>query len=441
MSSHSIFLRNTRIENSRIRPMRFFKAVLLVFILCFCTQAFAQNSAELRRRKEALSREIEMIRKSLSQTSSIKRLSLKQINALNAQIRLREAKINTINSEVRLLDNQISENTNTVHSLQEQLNKLKKEYAAMVLFAFRNQSVYGKLMFVFASKDFNQGYKRLKYLQQFGKYRQKQAQYIQETQKELGIKIVELDRNKREKSNLLRDQEKEKQTLGKEKNNQATVLSSLSKQEKQLKRELTRKQKEDARVNRAIQNAIAKEIEEARRRAEQEAREAVAKAKAENRETPGAKPLARGSSILSATPESAKLSSDFLGSRGNLPWPVAVGTIVERFGNHGYGVNVTVENNGVDIRTADGAAVRAVFSGDVSTVQNIGGMYAVLIRHGEYFTVYSNLKAVNVSKGQKVSIKQNLGTVLTDPNDGATQLHFEIRKGAAPMNPESWLAN
>jgi murein hydrolase activator len=421
--------------------MRFFKLVLFLVLIFTAGQTFGQSSAELKRRKEALSREIEMIRKSLTKTSSSKRLSLKQINALNAQIRLREEKIRTINSEVRLLDNQISENTSTVRSLQSQLNKLKKEYAGMVLFAFRNQSSYSKMMFVFASDNFNQAYKRLKYLQQFSVYRQKQVKYIQETSRDLGIKIVELDKNKREKSNLLTDQEKEKLTLGKEKNNQSKVLRTLSKQERELKTELTQKQKESARLNRAIQNAIAREIEAARRRAEEEAKAAAAKAKAENRAVPDAKPIARGSSILAATPEAAKLSSDFLGNRGRLPWPVAVGTIVEGFGNHSYGVNVRVENNGVDIKTSEGAAVRAVFSGDVTTVQNIGGMYAVLIRHGEYFTVYSNLRSVSVAKGQKVTVKQAIGSVITDPTDGTTQLHFEIRKGATPMNPEGWLAN
>lgn len=408
---------------------------LCLSFIVLAGSVFAQNSAELKRRKEALTQEIEMLRRSQSQVVSNKRLSLKQINALNAQIRLREEKIKTINSEIRLLDNQIYENTNTVHSLQDQLNKLKKEYAAMVLFAFRNQSAYSKLMFIFASSDFNQAYKRLKYLQQFGEYRQKQARYIEQTQKALGIKITELDHNKREKSSLLTDQQKEKSTLGKEKSNQAVQFSRLSRQEKQLRQELTQKQKEVARLNRAIQTAINREIEEERRRAEAAARAEAAKNGTE------AKPIAHGSSVLAATPEAARLSSDFLSNRGRLPWPVAVGTIVERFGTHGYGVNVTVENNGIDIRTSENAPVRAVFSGEVSTVYNLGGQYAVLIRHGEYFTVYSNLRTVSVSKGQKVSVKQTIGTVITDPVDGTTQLHFEVRKGADPMNPEGWLAN
>lgn len=421
--------------------MKLVKCILFLFLFCFTAEAFAQSSSELKRRKEALTREIESLNRSLNQTSSNKNLSLKQIRALNAQIRLREQKISTINSEVRLLDNQISENTGTVRSLQSQLNKLKKEYAGMVLFAFRNQSSYSKLMFIFAARNFNQAYKRLKYLQQFSEYRKKQAKYILGTQDDLNVKIGELDRNKKEKSHLLSDQEKEKKTLGAQKNDKSKVLSGLSSEEKKLKRELTQKQKESATLNRAIANAINREIEEARRRAEAEARAAAAKAKAENNEAPDARPISKGSSILAATPESAKLSSDFLGSRGSLPWPVSNGMIIEEFGNHTYGRNVTTENNGVDIRTAPGSQVRAVFAGEVAAVQNIAGSFVILIRHGEYFTVYSNLRAVNVSRGQKVTLKQNIGSVMTDPVDNTTEVHFEVRKGAVPMNPAGWLAN
>lgn len=421
--------------------MKSLKCIFFLFFFSLASQAFAQSSSDLRRQKEALTREIESLNRSLNQTANNKNLSLKEIRALNAQIRLREKKINVINSEVKLLDNQISDNTNTVRSLQSQLNKLKKEYAAMVLFAFRNQSAYNKLMFIFAAENFNQSYKRLKYLQQFSEYRKKQARYIEGTQKDLNVKIVELDRNKQEKSNLLSDQQKEKKTLGIQKNSKSKVLSSLTTQEKKLKQELTQKQKESARLNRAIQNAINREIEEARRRAEAEAKAELAKAKAENRTVPNAKPVASGSSILSATPESAKLSSDFLGSRGNLPWPVSNGMVIEDFGNHTIGRNVTVENNGVDIKTAPGSQVRAVFAGEVAAVQNISGSYAVLIRHGEYFTVYSNLKSVSVSRGQKVTLKQSIGLVITDPIDGTTEVHFEVRKGATPLNPASWLSN
>ena len=194
--------------------MKRFKFIVFLVLFFVVSGLHAQSSSELRRRKEALTREIESLNKSLNQTANNKNLSLKEIRALNAQIRLRERKISIINSEVKLLDNQISDNTNTVRSLQNQLVKLKKEYAAMVLFAFRNQSSYSKLMFIFAAQNFNQAYKRLKYLQQFSEYRKKQAQYIEGTQRELNIKISELDRNKKEKSEILTDQQKESERWG-----------------------------------------------------------------------------------------------------------------------------------------------------------------------------------------------------------------------------------
>ncbi len=415
--------------------MGYLRFLSFIFLFLLTAGAFAQSSSELKRRREALSREIADLKRSQSKIVKDKRLSLKQINEIGAQIRLREEKINTISSEVRLLDKQISENASNVRSLQSQLEKLKQEYAAMVLFAFRNQSAYSKLMYIFASKDFNQGYKRLKYLQQFGESRQRRAKEIEDTQRELGIKITRLDRNKKEKSTLMHDQEKEKATLDKEKSNKAVQLSKLSKEEKKLRTQVSGKQQEIARLNRAIQNAINREIAEARRI--EEARRKAEAAKEGNT----AKPVAKGSGVLASTPEAARLSSDFLGNRGRLPWPVASGTIVSRFGTNSYGVNVKVENNGIDIRTAPSAGVRAVFSGDVTSVYDLGGQYVVLIRHGEYFTVYSNLRSASVSKGQKVSVKQTIGTVITDPVDGTTQLHFEVRKGAMPMNPESWLAN
>ncbi len=421
--------------------MKVLNFFLFLIVFSIAGQAFGQSSADLKRRKDALSREIESLNRSLNQTSSSKKLSLKQIKALNAQIQLRQEKINTINSEVRLLENQISENNNTVHTLQSQLEKLKKEYADMVLFAFKNQNAYSKLMFIFASRDFNQAYKRLKYVQQVGEYRKKQANYIEETQKNLHVKIGQLDQNKKQKNNLLNDQQNEKQTLGKEKNTQSKVLTGLSRQESNLKKEITRKQKETGILNRAIQTAIRREIEAENKRIAAAAAAAAAKAKAENREAPKVKAVSKGSGILAATPESAKLSSEFLDNRGRLPYPVASGFITEGFGRHSYGSNVTLENNGVDIKTAAGSSVRSVFSGEVRKVFNVGGSYVVMIRHGEYFTTYSNLRSVSVSVGQKVGIKQAIGTVITDPNDGTTEVHFEIWKGTSPVNPSSWLAN
>ncbi|WP_183564541.1 murein hydrolase activator EnvC family protein [Mucilaginibacter sp. SP1R1] len=427
--------------------MKFLKAVFFIITVFIAVDVHAQSSAELKRRRDKLSEELEQLNKDYQETASNKKATLKQLSLLKAQINLREEKINIINSEVRNLDNQISESNNTVHSLQNQLDQLKKEYAAMVLFAYRNQSAYNKLMFIFASKDFNQAYKRLKYLQQFGTYRERQAGYIQGTQKELHVKITELDKNKQEKNNLLADQEKEKETLGKEKNNQVKVVSDLSQHQGQLKQQQRDVQAKIAKTNREIGAAIRREIEEARRKAEEEAREAAriaaAKAKAENKAPApvAAKPVVRStSSILNATPEAAKLSNDFLGNRGRLPWPVANGGITQGFGVYTTPEGIKSESTGVDIRTNQGSSVRAVFDGEVIKVVDVSGTYLVMIRHGEYFTVYANLRSVSVARGQKVATKQVLGTVATDPSTGETEAHFEIYKGVSAVNPKIWLA-
>ncbi|PLW89577.1 murein hydrolase activator EnvC family protein, partial [Mucilaginibacter sp.] len=244
--------------------MKLFKAAIFLACMLVAAGAFAQSSAELKRRREKLSDELEQLNQEYQETASNKKVSLKQLNILKAQINLREEKIANINSEVRNLDNQISESNNTVRNLQSQLDQLKKEYAGMVLFAYRNQSAYNKLMFIFAAKDFNQAYRRLKYLQQFGTYRERQAGYIQGTQRDLHVKINELDKDKREKSNLLANQEKEKIELGKAKNNQVKVITDLSKQQGAIKQQQRDIRKRIAQTNRAITAAISREIEIAR---------------------------------------------------------------------------------------------------------------------------------------------------------------------------------
>jgi septal ring factor EnvC (AmiA/AmiB activator) len=428
--------------------MKVLKAVFLIIAVFIAVDVHAQSSAELKRRRDKLSEELEQLNKDYQETANNKKTTLKQLSILKAQINLREEKINVINSEVRNLDNQISESNNTVHSLQSQLDQLKKEYAAMVLFAYRNQSAYNKLMFLFASKDFNQAYKRLKYLQQFGTYRERQAGYIQGTQKELHVKINELDKTKQEKSTLLQDQEKEKATLGKEKNNQVKVVSDLSQHQGQLKQQQRDVLAKIAKTNREIASTIRREIEEAKRKADAEAKEAAriaaAKAKAENRPAPAvatAKPAVRSeSSNLNATPEAAKLSNDFLGNRGRLPWPVANGAVTQGFGMYTSPEGIKINNPGIDIRTNPGSAVRAVFDGTVVGVVDVSGTYLVMIRHGEYFTAYANLRSVSVAKGQKVTTKQILGVVATDPSTGETEAHFEVYKVSDAVNPKIWLA-
>jgi len=431
-------------------PMKFIK--ILFFLICVFAafSVHAQSSADLKRQRDILTQQLDQLNHEYEQTANSKKTTLKQLNLLKQQINLREEKINNINSEVRNLDNQISESNNFVHNLQNQLDLLKNQYAAIVLFTYRNQSAYNKLMFIFAAKDFNQAYKRLKYLQQIGTYRERQAGYIRETQTELHVKINDLDKNKKEKTSLLLDQEKEKATLGKEKNSQVRVVADLSKHEGQLKQQQQEVQRKIAKTNKQINAAIRREIAEARRKAEEEARaeqkNAEAKAKAGNKEI-AAVPKTRlisktstDSEALNATPEAARLSSDFLGNRGSLPWPVAKGSLVQGFGIYNDNEGIKNESYGWDIRTNSGASVRAIFEGEITTIQNISGTYLVVIKHGEYFTAYSNLKSCNIKNGQKVSTKQIIGTVATDSSTGEAVVTFYLYKGQTPVNPKLWLA-
>jgi len=297
-------------------------------------------------------------------------------------------------------------------------------------------------MFIFASNDFNQAYKRLKYLQQFSDSRKKQAKEIEETQRNIEQKIAELAANKKEKVSLLSDQEKEKKTLDGQKQEKSRVLTDLTKKEKEYKQELSKKQQEDARLARAIQTAIRREIEAARRRAEEEERRKAAEIAKNNPNAKAPEPAARKTDreALLSTPEAAKLAADFTGNRGRLPWPVASGSIIQGYGQYSYGKGVKVNSNGITIRTNTGAAVRAVFDGVVTSVVQMQNQYTVLVRHGNYFTVYQNMKSVQVSRNQKVTVKQTLGTVAVDATEGTSDLHFELWQGTSPINPTSWLA-
>lgn len=423
--------------------MKFLTLFLLAIGLLVTVRVHAQQpgSDELKKRMAKYNEELQELNHEYEETASNKRSSLKQLNNLKAQIEILEQQINSINSQVRLLDNQISENNTQVHNLQSQLQQLKKQYAAMILFAYRNHSSYNKLMFIFAAKDFNQGYKRMKYLQEFAGYRQQQAESIESTQKDLHVKINELDNNKKEKSNALADQIKERLTLDKRKKDQVQVVSDLSKQQGQLKEQQRDLQKKIARTNSEIRDAIRREVAEAKRRA---AEEAARLARANN--AAGSKPAApskpasemTNSEALRSTPEGARISDNFLENKGHLPWPVSNGIPIRWPGVYEI-EKIRTETDGVEIKTNAGAPVRAVFEGKVAMVANIYGTLTVVIQHGEYFTSYSNLKSSTVSKDQKVTAKQMIGTVAMDPTSGDATVQFAIYKSTNPVNPKLWL--
>lgn len=429
--------------------MKLNKLFLSLLFIALGTTAFAQQDSKelkaLKQKKEAIERQIELAQKNLNKTASGKKLTLGQINTIKAQVRLMQDKISTINSEMRSLDNQITENTGKVHNLQSRLSDLKKQYAEMIRFAQRNKNSYDKMMFVFAAKDFNQAYKRIKSLQQFSQYRKKQAAYIQGTEKDLNNQISVLDKDRKAKLDLLKQQESEKSRLDRKKNEQAKVLTNLTRDERKYKQDIQKNRQQQAAIDRQVRAEIARLIAIERKKEEDRIKEAqrlaAAKAKAEGKEAPeptAKAPTKTNSQILRNSPENAKLSDAFESNKGNLPWPVASGVITSRFGEYRVGTAID-KHDGIVYQTSAGASARAVFNGTVFMVFNLFGKWNVGIKHGEYLSVYSNLQSVSVSKGQSVSTKQVIGTVgLTD---GMPELGFQINRGGnVPLNPESWVA-
>lgn len=414
--------------------------LLLSGLFLFVLSSQAQSSAELKKQRERIDIEIAELQKVIRRTVEAKLLSQREVNALSRQINLREQKISTINSELAIINRQIKENNDAVQQLEAELEKLKREYEKMVLFAFRNKNSYNKLMFIFASKDFNQAFKRVKYLQQFTDARKIKVEEMEAAQNEIKLKIAQLEKDKATQNKLLAEQQKEREVIRQDRSKHATELSKITRSEQAYKGQLSQKQQEKRRLDAAIQAAIRREIEEERRRAEN-ARRLMLEEKARQtgktvEEVEKETPRQSDSEILRATPEAAKLSANFKSNQGRLPWPVAQGNVVRPFGRSVTGRNVQLFNPDIGIRTSKNAPVKVIFDGEVA--QAFPGI--VVVRHGEYFTSYSNLASQNVRKGQKVSRGDVIGTADEDSETGYFLVNFGVYQGQQPVNPMSWIA-
>jgi septal ring factor EnvC (AmiA/AmiB activator) len=432
--------------------MKSYAKLILLFVF-FGLQVNAQTKKDLEKKKSLIQKEISVTNKLLDETKKNKKLSLNQLVTLNQKITMREELINTINSEITYTDVLISRTSTSILSLQKEIKKLKEEYARMIYYASKNQSSYDRLMFVFSSEDFNQAFRRMKYFQQYSDYRKKQAVLIQIKQSQLNSKLSDLSVKRGDQQNLLQNKEQEKKHLTVEKSEKEVVLAGLQSKEKQLKEELRKKQEDAGKLQAAIQRIIEEEIRKAR---EEAARAEKAKAKKEKEKriaanTKGGTPSKEATAPVkenkvtangySLTPEAQKLSENFEANRARLPWPVAEGVITSSFGEHEHPIlkGVKVKNNGIDIATKQGAQVRCIFEGEVSGVVSIPGAgKAVIVRHGDYLTVYSNLADSFVQKGDKIKTKQFIGSSLTD-EENKTEVHFEIWKGSITQNPASWI--
>lgn len=410
---------------------------LMFFLLFLSTLSFGQSKKELQNKKAKLEKDIEYTNKLLNQTKKNKSASLNQLVTLNKKISKRSELISTIATEINGVDREIGKVTSNIDSLNRSMSILQKQYTSMLYYAYKNQNSYSGLMFIFSAEDFNQAWKRMKYLRLLSEYRVQQRNLILQVQDSLSGKKRVLQEVKHDKASLLTVQEKQKQLLDKEKKDQVRTLNSLASKEKKYRKDLRAKQKQEQLLATKIENIIRKEIqlaqEAARKKAASSATASTSKKKIEN---------VSSSTILANTPEAIKLSKDFESNKGSLPWPVEQGFISSSFGRHTHPLwkDVVVNNNGIDINSSKGARARAVFSGTVLRVIMVVDKYAVLVQHGEYFSLYSNLQEVSVKSGDQIDTKQILGIVQTNDEDGKTEVHLEIWKGSNKMDPEGWLA-
>lgn len=419
---------------------------------CFSQTKSQPSQKDLQNKKNKLNDDIKQLNSQLSQTKANKKSQINTIVVINTKIKVREELIGTINQELAQINSAIKKNVTEVNALKASLDKLKAEYAKMIYFAQRNQDSYTKIMFLFSAGDFNQAYMRIKYFQQYAAFRKKQANEIVATQLVLTNKLKELEEQRHEKNVLLGNEKEEKQQLDGEKQQQEIVLSELQQQEKELKAELEKKKRDAENLQIAIKRLIEAEI---KRKVEESAKIAAAKAakvaKAEknksnktktNKTKTDTKAPEAKVTAPELTEEAEAVGADFSSSRGKLPWPVTKGVICQPYGEYEHPAikGFMMNNNGVEICANKGTQARSIFEGEVTSIAiSPTGGKLIIIRHGEYLSVYSNIGDVFVKQGEKVSIKQAIGTILDE--DGKTSMNLQIWKGQKTMDPSGWLFN
>lgn len=444
---------------------------------------------ELERRKKDLQREIDEANEQLKETKKSTRESLGQLRALRDKITLRTRLINNINEEINFINGDINTAARDVKTLQKDLDTLKAQYAQLVIYAYKNRSSYDMLNFVFSAESFNDAVKRFQYLKQYREYRRRQADNIVSTQEQLNRKIQNLESQRVRRSDALKTEQEQRNTLEIDKKEKDEVLNKLKGREKELVADINQRKKDAQKVQLAIRAVIRREIEEARRKAaeeeaarrkaaeekrrrEEEARKAAALAAAERAKAAAAnnnnnnaantpaptpapppaktpepapepeKPAARTENVLEATPEALALSESFEANRGKLPWPVDAGNIIEHFGIHQHAVmeHIQVPSDGIVIATTKGGAVKSIFDGEVKSVVVMPGSgYVIIIRHGQYFTTYVRLQTTRVKKGDNVKTGQVIGTASTNDIENTGEVELQIWKGITKQNPEQWI--
>ncbi len=386
---------------------------ILIFLLS-STFLVGQTADELRRKQQKLIEEIDYKKGIIVQLEKDSKNTLSYVKLTDKKIQQRQELIGVLLEELNLIDRKIEETEDLIVAFESDIEQLREEYAQMISQAYKTRKNADKAMYIFASKDFEQAFRRMKYMQQLTEYRQEQAEAILSAQANLEKKRLALETQREEKNAVLNNHNQEKLVLNREKQDKQKKLKQLGTEEAKHKRELAAANKKAEEVRMAIKKAIEREM---------------------------AKSGSGGSSkSFKLTPEARELSNNFVANKGKLPWPVDKGEIVDYFGEqpHPFLKGIKVKNNGVTVSTTSGSRARAVFEGEVSKVLILPGSgKVVIVRHGEFITVYTNLKETFVSNGDKVRTKEEIGIIVSDK--GKTEFEFQLWKGTELLNPIYWI--
>lgn len=441
----------------------FKSCIVVVFLSVMVCTLQAQSVKELEKQRNKTLQLLESTSKMLNETKKSQRSSLNKLTIINKNIVERKTLINNIGKEINELDGEMQRLNQEKRLLENRLSTLKRDYARLVQEAHLNRSVYTKIMFVLSANSFDQSYRRLRYLQEYSDYRKQQVRKIENVKTQIVVKSDSLNRNKQTKVEVVKQKEVEANKLTNDQKKEKVMLTDLKKKEKKLMTDLKKQQKIANDLNNKIARIIAEEIRKAelKRKAEQEraAAEERKRLAAEQKKqgtkssTPSSEKEAKktekqapvqSASVSMLTKEEKLISGNFSANSGRLPWPTDKGFISGHYGVHPHPVlkHVTTNNKGIYIQTPTGTNARAVFEGEVTQRFSIpGSNNAVIIKHGEYRTVYANLTSIYVNVGDKVSAKQSIGKIYTDgDNDNKTELYFQIYKGRTLLNPEGWIA-
>lgn len=427
------------------------KLLLFFFLLLLpVSPLFAQSNKlikELESKRGALQKQIVESETLLITTKKDVGSQLKGLAALTGQIEERRRYILTINNDVESIERELSSLGRQLTRLQRDLKDKKKKYESSVQYLYKNRSIEEKLMFIFSAKSLAQTYRRMRYVREYATYQRLQGEEVLKKQEQLNRKKAELQQVKAAKEGLLKEREEEKVKLEAQEKEQKLLVANLKKKQRELQNELNKKRREANQLNARIDRLIAEEIEKARKRAAEEARrEAAARKKAGEKTataSTSAKPKAQPLDTYSMSKADRELSGNFANNRGKLPMPITGAYIItSHYGQYSVeGLrNVKLDNKGIDIQGKPGAQARAIFNGKVAAVFKLNGLFNILVRHGNYISVYCNLSSALVKQGDDVTTKQTLGQIFSDGADnGRTVLHFQLRKEKEKLNPEPWL--